>query len=174
VVASLAVAGAPLGALWAVVAPRPDPAAVVAGTDSALTAQMGADVAFLLITGVAGAVAGVLVWRFVREASWLVPLALAVGGGAGALVAAAVGAAVNSAAPGLAGLAEQSGATLSRLEDLLAFGVRAKSALLALPLAALVVFAALTYVAGERTGRRARPAGPSAPAQQDPEAARAR
>lgn len=158
--ASLVVIGVPLGALWAGIAPRPDTAAVLAGADTALTAQMGADVCFIVITAVAGAVAGVFVWRFVREASWLVPLALALGGGVGALVAGAVGAAINSTVPGLAGIADQVGASLPSMEDLLRFEVRAKSVYFAFPLAALVVFLLLSYVAGERSGRRARVTAP--------------
>ena len=142
---------------------------MLASADSALTAQIGADVGFMVITAVAGAVAGVLVWRFVREPSWLAPVALALGGGAGALVAGAVGAAVNSTVPGLAALAEQAGADLPRLEELLDFGVRAKSVYFAFPLAALVVFLVLSYVAGDRPSRRA-PATLAA-AQQDHEAA---
>lgn len=168
---SLAAAGVPLGALWAAVAPRPDPAAVLAGAETALTAQMGADVSFMVITAVAGAVAGVLAWRFVREPSWLAPVALSLGGGVGALVAAAVGAAVNSTVPGLAGLAERAGGDLPTLEELLGFGVRARAVYFAFPLAALVVFLVLSYVAGDRHARRAPAAPAAAPQDQEPAAA---
>jgi hypothetical protein len=91
VAVSLVVAGGPLGLLWAATSPRLDVKAALAGSEAAFDAQAGIDVHFALLALIFGVVAGALVgWRG-RRSSWPVPLALAVGGVGGSLIAAQIG-----------------------------------------------------------------------------------
>ncbi len=91
VAVSLVVAGVPLGLLWAATSPKLDVKAALGGSEAAFDAQAGIDVHFALLALIFGVVAGALVgWRC-RKASWLLPLALAVGGVGGSLLAAQIG-----------------------------------------------------------------------------------
>lgn len=91
VAVSLVIAGVPLGFLWAATSPRLDVKAALAGSEAAFDAQAGIDVHFALLALIFGVVAGAVVgWRC-RRSSWPVPLALAIGGLGGSLVAAQIG-----------------------------------------------------------------------------------
>ena len=92
---AMVIAGVPLGLIWAATTPRLNvseafpPSLVI--SESAFNTQAGADVHFALTALIFGVLAGGLVgWRG-RRSSWPLPVALAVGGGAGSLVAAQVG-----------------------------------------------------------------------------------
>jgi hypothetical protein len=87
----LVVAGVPMGLLWAATTPKLNVKAALAGSEAAFNVQGGADVHFALWALIFGVVAGALVgWRG-RRGSWTLPVALAVGGVGGSLVAAQVG-----------------------------------------------------------------------------------
>ncbi|HMA47834.1 MAG TPA: hypothetical protein VKP11_11685 [Frankiaceae bacterium] len=152
-----AAAGAPLGLLWAAVSPRLDVAAALAGSETAFTAQVAADIRFGLLSAVFGLVAGLVAWWRGRRGGWPVPLALATGGLSGALLA------------GWVGHLRRSHEVLSRLPprandlavQLVDFKVRAHGLYVAYPLVALAVFAALTWL----TGRGERPPAASPPAE---------
>lgn len=88
---AMVVAGVPMGLLWAATAPKLDVKAALAGSEAAFNVQAGADVHFALLALIFGVIAGALVgWRG-RHGSWTLPVALAVGGVGGSLVAAQVG-----------------------------------------------------------------------------------
>lgn len=100
VVAALSlVPAAPLGLLWAAVAPHPD--VLVAGpgragyADAATKAFVGADATLLLLGGGVGVVVGALAWRFGRRHGPLLVVGLTVGGLLAAYVASRVGAVVG-------------------------------------------------------------------------------
>lgn len=86
--------GAPVGLLWAALAPRP--AAVVVGEEAQLAMPgsndfIAGDGFFLLAVTLAGVVGGLLAWRLAREHGPAVVAGLAVGGVAAAYVAMVVG-----------------------------------------------------------------------------------
>lgn len=145
--AATAVAGAPLGLLWAVSTPRLDVPAVLAGSEAAFTTQVAIDVRFGLLSAVFGLVAGLVAWWRGRGGGWPVPLALATGGLTGALLAGWVGHLRRS---------HEVLSQLPRANDLAAqlvdFQVRAHGLYVGYPLAAVVIFAGLTWVTtrGER------------------------
>jgi Protein of unknown function (DUF2567) len=92
-VAALAVIGLPLGLIWQAISPHS--VGYVAAAHTVIPDQseafIAADARFVLLTGAVGLAAGVIVWS---RAAWRGPAmmtALAVGGLAGALVAAWVG-----------------------------------------------------------------------------------
>ncbi len=93
---AMIVAGPLLGLLWAATAPRLDVRAVLAGSEAAFNAQGGVDAYFGLIFLVGGIIGGLLaLWRG-RDASWPVPVGLAVGGFGGSLLAGLVGHALRT------------------------------------------------------------------------------
>jgi len=94
VVVGLAVLGAVLGLVWAAWSPaRPPGVELSAGTVQLNESESfaGADIRFVLITGVVGLLAGLLMWFRRDSRGPLVALALCVGGLAGAGLTALVG-----------------------------------------------------------------------------------
>jgi hypothetical protein len=88
---ALVVVGVPMGLLWAATTPKLNVKQALAGSEAAFNVQGGADVHFALLALIFGVLAGALVgWRG-RQGSWTLPVALAVGGVGGSLVAAQVG-----------------------------------------------------------------------------------
>jgi hypothetical protein len=128
-----AVAGVPLGWIWAHTAHRVDVQSALSDNESAFSRQTGVDLWFALLSLIAGLLVGALVWWLSRPADWPVPLGLAIGCTGGALIAGAVGRAVNSGIPGLPSDATD----LAR--DLLRFQVRAPGWYVVYPAVALIV-----------------------------------
>ncbi|HEX4428447.1 MAG TPA: hypothetical protein VHZ96_04170 [Frankiaceae bacterium] len=88
---SLVVVGVPMGIIWAATTPKLNVKQALAGSEAAFNAQGGADVHFAFLALIFGVLAGAVVgWRG-RRGSWTLPVALAVGGVGGSLVAAQVG-----------------------------------------------------------------------------------
>jgi hypothetical protein len=93
---TLVIAGIPLGLLWGWTTPKINVNEALGGktgiiSEAAFNAQAGIDVHFALLALIFGVLAGAIVgWRG-RNASWPLPIALAVGGAAGSLVAAQIG-----------------------------------------------------------------------------------
>jgi hypothetical protein len=93
---TLVVAGLPLGLIWGWTSPKLNVNEALGGksgiiSEAAFNAQSGIDVHFALIALIFGVAAGAIVgWRG-RKASWPLPVALAVGGAGGSLVAAQIG-----------------------------------------------------------------------------------
>jgi hypothetical protein len=87
--------GAPIGLLWAAVAPRAHVLVSARGTDipdvETTKAFIGADGSYFLVLLGAGVLCGLLAWRFFRRSGPVVVLALAIGGIVAALIVAAVG-----------------------------------------------------------------------------------
>lgn len=88
---TLVVAGVPMGLIWGATTPKLNVKAALAGSEAAFNAQGGADVHFAFLAVIFGVVAGAVVGWLGRRGSWTLPLALAVGGLGGSLVAAQVG-----------------------------------------------------------------------------------
>jgi hypothetical protein len=130
---SAAVVGAPLGWIWAHTAHRVDIQAALNDNESAFGRQTGVDLWFALLSLIAGLLVGLLVWWLSRPADWPVPLGLAIGGTGGALIAGAVGRAINSGIPGL----PPDATDLARV--LLRFQVRAPGWYVVYPAVALIV-----------------------------------
>lgn len=154
VLACCVLVGAPAGLLWALLAPTIDVSAALDGAESAFNDQAGADVVFGAVVLVAGLLCGSLAWSRAHRRGWLVPVALAVGGTGGALVASAVGHLRNSGRvlrqlpPGLS----------QRAHDLVDFGLRTPQALLLWPAGALLAYVLLTVALTDpeqRTGHSA-------------------
>ncbi|MGF7235314.1 MAG: hypothetical protein ACQSGP_10210 [Frankia sp.] len=153
---AMIIAGPLLGLLWAATAPHLDVGAVLAGSEAAFDAQGGADIYFGLICLVGGAVGGGLaLWR-ARDASWPVPLGLAVGGFGGSLLAGAVGHAVRTG-----GIRHQlpagAGPYVISLVD---FRLRAHGFYVVMPATALVVLAIGLWLTTHAQPREAEPAPP--------------
>lgn len=127
-----AVAGAPLGWIWAHTASRVDVHAVLSDDESAFTRQTGVDLWFALLSLIAGLLIGAVVWWLSRPADWPVPLGLAVGATGGALLAGAIGRAINSGIPGLPHEASELAKVLLR------FQVRAPGWFVVYPAVALI------------------------------------
>jgi hypothetical protein len=93
---TLIVAGVPLGLLWGWTTPKLNVHEALGGktgiiSEATFNAQAGIDIHFAFLALIFGVVAGAIVgWRG-RRASWPLPIALAVGGAAGSLVAAQIG-----------------------------------------------------------------------------------
>jgi hypothetical protein len=93
---TLLIAGVPLGLLWGWTTPKLNVSEALGGTtgilsEAAFNAQAGIDIHFAFLALIFGLVAGAIVgWRG-RSASWPLPIAVAVGGAAGSLVAAQIG-----------------------------------------------------------------------------------
>ena len=137
--------GAPVGLLWAAVAPRVD---VVVGGQGVQLAEPGTsafiagDGYFLLAVLVAGIVGGLFAWWLGREHGPAVVVGLTVGGLAAAWVAMRVGSTV-----GLAELQEAvRGGQQGALE--LSLRLRAKEALVAWPVGALLAYVGASLVRG--------------------------
>lgn len=128
-----AVVGAPLGWIWAHTAHRVDVQSALSDNEGAFSRQTGVDLWFALLSLIAGLLVGALVWWLSRPADWPVPLGLAIGCTGGALIAGAVGRAVNSGIPGL----PPDATDLAR--DLLRFQLRAPGWYVVYPAVALIV-----------------------------------
>lgn len=128
-----AVAGAPLGWIWAHTADRVDVQAVLSDNESAFSRQTGVDLWFALLSLIAGLLIGAVVWWLSRPADWPVPLGLAIGATGGALLAGAIGRAINSGIPGL----PHDATDLAKV--LLRFQVRAPGWYVVYPAVALIV-----------------------------------
>ncbi|MCK9922388.1 hypothetical protein MXD61_10950 [Frankia sp. AgPm24] len=152
--AVMVVAGFPLGLLWAAAAPHLNVNGALAGNESAFAVQSDIDARFGLICAVAGLIGGaVALWR-ARDAGWPVPLGLAAGGAAGALIAGWTGH-LRRSADALHGLPANASSVLVDLVDV---RVRAHGLYLVLPVTALLVFGLGLWVASLRvssgSGRR--------------------
>lgn len=141
VAAVLAVLGVPVGLLWAAIAPR---ALVVFGSagpdlvDDQTKAFIGADSWFLVLTGLAGIICGVLAFRFAgRRHGMLTALGVAVGGLAAGWIAARTGHQVGLAGWQAARAANTAGSTAR-----LYLKIRATGVLVTWALAAELVFLA--------------------------------
>lgn len=128
-----AVAGAPLGWIWAHTADRVDVQAALSDNESAFSRQTGVDLWFALLSLIAGLLIGAVVWWLSRPADWPVPLGLAIGATGGALLAGAIGRAINSGIPGL----PHDATDLAKV--LLRFQVRAPGWYVVYPAVALIV-----------------------------------
>ena len=136
---------APVGLLWAALAPRVD--VVVSGTrvdlaDSGSSAFIAADGSFLLAVALAGVVGGLLSWRLTRRPGPGVVLGLALGGLAAAYVAMVVGQQVGYDAVQTA----VDGGVQGALE--LNLRLRAREALVGWPVGALVAFVLAALLRG--------------------------
>lgn len=137
--------GAPVGLLWAAVAPRVD---VVVSGENVQLAEPGTsdfiagDGYFLLAVLLAGVVGGLLAWRLGREHGPAVVLGLTVGGLAAAYVAMRVGSVVGLEEVQQAVNAGRQGA----LE--LSLRLRAREALVGWPVGALVAYVGASFVRG--------------------------
>ncbi|HEX4015513.1 MAG TPA: hypothetical protein VHX15_02160 [Frankiaceae bacterium] len=88
---ALIVVGVPMGLIWAATTPKLNVKQALAGSEAAFNVQGGADVHFALLALIFGVLAGAVVGWVGRRGSWTLPVALAVGGVGGSLVAAQVG-----------------------------------------------------------------------------------
>ena len=134
---------APVGLLWAAVAPRVD--VVVSGdrvdlAESGSTAFIAGDGFFLLAVALAGVVSGLVAWRLARQPGPGVVLGLALGGLAAAYVAMVVGQQVGSDAVQAAIDGGLQGALEINLR------LRAREALVGWPVGALVAFVGASLV----------------------------
>jgi hypothetical protein len=146
-------AGLLVGLIWAWTAHRINVGSALDGDEAAFGAQFSVDLWFGALSLIVGLGLGVLLWFITRPAGWLVPVAIAAGGLAGAWLASIVGAHVNHKIPGL----PASGATdLGHI--LLDFRLRAKGFLVVYPAAALLTFLALD--GGLASGARHQPPSP--------------
>lgn len=128
---------APVGLLWAALAPKAD--VVVSGdrvdlADSGSAAFIAGDGFFLLAVALAGVVGGLTAWRLTRQPGPGVVLGLAVGGLTAAYVAMVVGQQVGSEAVQVA----VDGGLQGALE--LNLRLRAREALVGWPVGALVAY----------------------------------
>lgn len=145
--------GAPVGLLWAALAPEAE--VVVHGTRVDVVETYGdafiaADAAYLAVVVVAGTVSGLLAWCLAAAHSPAVVVGLTVGGLAAAWVAAAVGEQVGRTALELAGAGVEGPREL-------AVRLRSTSAVVGWPLASLAAYVG-ALLSAER--RSAVPAGP--------------
>jgi hypothetical protein len=137
--------GAPVGLLWAALAPRVD--VVISGEDVQLadpssSAFIAGDGAFLLAVLLAGVIGGLVAWRLGREHGPAVVAGLTVGGLLAAYVAMRVGQQVGLEDVERAVSAGRQGA----LE--LTLRLRAQEALVGWPVGALLAYVGATLVRG--------------------------
>ena len=137
--------GAPVGLLWAALAPRVD--VVVSGENVQLaepgtSAFIAGDGFFLLAVLLAGAVGGLIAWRLGRAHGPAVVVGLTLGGLAAAYVAMRVGSTV--------GLEEVQQAVDAGQQGALELSLRllAKEALVGWPVGALVAYVGASFVRG--------------------------
>jgi len=149
-VAVTVLAGAPVGLLWAALAPRFADAAVAAGQGaSAATAGaalLAVDASYLGAVVVAGLATGVLTWRLGSQHGPAVVVGLTVGGLVAGSVAMSVGGLVGS---------RPLGELLASGQDLtgLAVDLRATAVIAGWPVASLLVVVVSALRAGRREGR---------------------
>ncbi len=165
----VALAGLPVGLLWAALSPRADVVPVPGGgvdfADSETKAFIAADGALFLLSVVAGVLAALVVWRLVRRREVGAVLGLVVGAGLAAYVAVRTGelgedrqaflaAARSGSLPGVTGLPLR---------------LRAQAVLLAWPAAAAVTWTLLLLRSdtGRPVGAGAAPDGAAASAAPD-------
>jgi hypothetical protein len=137
--------GAPVGLLWAVVAPRTE--VVLVGQDVRLlqpgsSAFIAADGVFLLAVAVAGAVGGLVAWRLGRAHGPAVVVGLTLGGLLAAYVAMVVGEQVGRAELEALVRAAQPGAIELTLR------LRAQEALVGWPVGALLGYLGASLLRG--------------------------
>ncbi|WP_462187652.1 hypothetical protein [Frankia sp. CcWB2] len=158
--AAMALAGFPLGLLWAATAPHLDLAAALGGHESAFTVQSDIDVRFAQICAVAGVIGGaVACWR-VRDAGWPVPVGLAAGGIGGSLIAGWIGHLRRS--PQLLHALPKDASPL--LTDLVDMKVRAGGLYFVMPVTALVMLLVGLWVTSRARSDAAEDRrGPTAP-----------
>lgn len=137
--------GAPLGLLWAALAPRVDVS--IQGRDVTLiqpgsNAFIAGDGAFLFAALLAGVVGGVLAWRLGRAHGPAVVVGLAVGGAVAAYVAMRVGQQVGLEEVQRAVTAGQQGALELNLR------LRAREALVAWPVGSLLGYVGASLLRG--------------------------
>ena len=135
----LVLLGAPLGLLWAAIAPRPD-VVIAAGNldfvDRETKDFIAADGLLFLLLVALGVLAGSLAWRYGRRRPFGVLLGLTVGGALAGLVAAQAGMLTDDRAAAAAAVAA---GTLRELP----LRLQAHAVLLGCPAAAVLVFALL-------------------------------
>ena len=138
---TLIVAGLPLGLIWGWTTPKLNVNEALGGTtgiisEAAFNAQAGIDVHFALIALIFGVAAGAVVgWRG-RNASWPLPVALAIGGAGGSLVAAQTGHVLESHE-----VLHQIPASLrAQLTGIMDFVLRSQGFDVVFPIAALVTY----------------------------------
>lgn len=162
IVGTLALVGVPLGLIWPAVSPRTAGLVLQSGAiiPDETEGFIGADGWFALLTAVAGLVAAIVVWT---RRPWRGPaavLSLAVGGVAGALVAALVG---RLAGGGHAG--GKPGALITLPVSVHAIGLLfLEAAVAVLVYGLLVAFTARDDLGRTEPSAPTDPAGPSAPA----------
>lgn len=137
--------GAPVGLLWAALAPRVE--VVVAGQDVQLaepgtSAFIAGDGFFLLAGLLAGALGGLLAWRLGRDHGPAVVVGLTLGGLIAAYVAMRVGTTVGAAEVQAAVRAGQQGALELNLR------LRAQEALVGWPVGSLLGYVGASFVRG--------------------------
>jgi hypothetical protein len=154
----MAIAGFPLGLLWAAAAPHLDVTGALHGNESAFAVQSDIDARFALICAVAGLVGGLVAFWRARDAGFAVPLGLAAGGLGGALIAGWIGHLRRS--PGLLHSLPTNASPV--LVDLIDLRVRAHGLYLVMPVVALGVFA-IGLWATSRPRRGPRGERPTAP-----------
>ena len=142
--------GAPLGLLWAALAPRPQVRIVsrdsVSYLDPEPRAFLGADLSFLLIGLVVGALVGLLAWRLAGRRAPGVVVGLVLGGLLASWIAARTGARVGRP-EFLAALRAGRPAIVGQSPSLLA-----QQCLVGLPLGALATFVALFWTRTQSVG----------------------
>jgi hypothetical protein len=151
----LVVVGVPMGLLWGATTPKLNVKQALAGSEAAFNAQGGADIHFALLALVFGVAAGAVVGWFGRRGSWTLPLALAVGGVGGSLVAAQVGHLQESS-----GVLDQLPQDIrSRVSGIVDFTLRSHGFHVVFPVAALLAYLVIMLV----TTRPQQPALPETP-----------
>ena len=145
----VALLGPVVGLIWAALAPKVSIPAIAAGANAAFHAQVGADVWFLIVGGIAGVLTAVAAIAVVREAGPGLAVGLAFGGSLAAVIADRVGFlteqhATTTALRALG--AAPDGSTISEID----FRVRALGVLTAWPLASLVVLGIVIAVGAAR------------------------
>jgi F0F1-type ATP synthase assembly protein I len=152
---ALVVVGVPMGLIWGATTPKLDVKQALAGSEAAFNVQGGADVHFALLALIFGVVAGAVVGWIGRRGSWTLPLALAVGGVGGSLVAAQVGHLQESSSV----LDQLPQDIRSRVSDIADFTLRSHGFHVVFPVAALLTYLAIMLA----TSRAEQPALPETP-----------
>jgi hypothetical protein len=132
----LVVVGVPMGLIWGATTPKLDVKQALNGSEAAFNAQGGAEVHFALLALIFGVVAGAVVGWIGRRGSWTLPLALAVGGVGGSLVAAQVGHLQESSSV----LDQLPQDIRGRVSDLADFTLRSHGFHVVFPVAALLTY----------------------------------
>jgi hypothetical protein len=144
---ALIIAGVPLGLLWGWTTPKINVSEALGGksgiiSEATFNAQAGIDIHFALLALIFGVVAGLIVgWRG-RNASWPLPIALAVGGVAGSLVAAQIGHLMESDEV----LHQIPASVRSQLSGIMDFTLRSHGFHAVFPVAALLTYLAIVLI----------------------------